>query len=71
MRQKPRLKPLCHHHPVEVTTGGWYYSAGEVWDNEKTVLRCMKCGAVLKDWKWRVMRHYNVRVSAPDSPPLF
>lgn len=66
----PRYRRCPHRYVVTTTTGGWYYSAGEVWDNEKTVLRCIKCGAALKDWKWRVMRYY--RLSIPDhSLPLF
>ncbi|MEW6179148.1 MAG: hypothetical protein AB1522_04390 [Chloroflexota bacterium] len=38
-----------HRRTTTVTTGGYHYSAGEVWDDLNEEVHCLDCGAVLTD----------------------
>jgi len=39
----------CPHRRITTfTTGGWHYTAGEVWDDLREVAVCLDCGRTLE-----------------------
>ncbi|GIV65540.1 MAG: hypothetical protein KatS3mg046_800 [Bellilinea sp.] len=43
-------KEQCpHRRTTTVTTGGYHYSAGQVWDDLKEVIICLDCGKQLPE----------------------
>ncbi|GIV65472.1 MAG: hypothetical protein KatS3mg046_732 [Bellilinea sp.] len=43
------LEQCPHRRTTVITTGGYHYSAGEVWDDLKDVEICLDCGKQLTD----------------------
>ncbi len=43
------IEECPHRRTTTVTTGGYHYSAGEVWDDLRDVIVCLDCGKQLPE----------------------
>lgn len=69
-----RCRHRCRHRRKAVNfSGGYHYSAGEVWDNVRETLVCLECGSRIPgpgEWKERSRWYYGTPATATLSEEL-
>ncbi len=67
----PRPRRCPHRRTIVAATGGYHYSAGDVWDDIREYVVCLDCFQTVErgwwSWKYRVMRYYNVPPAAAET----